>query len=325
MNEKFTEQTQVENNEKKKNLFFYLAAIGAFLFWGTSFAFGKIVSPYPLSPLSITAFRTLIGTITLFLIILISGKLKEWYLEFKKNLWKFLIMGICVYSLAFLMEYWALSYTKASNQAILSNTMVIWVVIINFLVFHHKPKKIFLVGMLFAIIGAILIMISEDLTLSGENILGDLGTLVAYFIWGIYSAFMAKINVNTNSLFSTLSTFLWASIFLVPLSLIKGSYQEICELSLIQWGATLYLGIICGGIAFWLYNLALSNKNISSEYIAFFSLLNPIIGVFAGVILLHEIITPRAIIGILFIISAIFITNKTVGSTDENDSIQKKL
>jgi len=315
----------VEIKKKKTFLLYYLAAIGAFLFWGTSFAFGKIVSPNPLSPLSITAFRTLIGTVTLFLIIFFSGKLKEWLLDFKKNLWKYLIMGICVYSLAFLMEYWALSYTKASNQAILSNTMVIWVVIINFLVFQHKPKKIFLVGMLLAIIGAMLIMLSEDLTFSGEYILGDIGTLIAYLIWGFYSAFMAKINANSNSLFSTLSIFLWATIFLVPLSLINGSYQEICELSLIQWGAALYLGIICGGIAFWLYNLGLSNKNISSEYIAFFSLLNPIIGVFAGMILLDESITPRAIIGILFIISAIFITNMTVGNKDEDDNIQKKI
>ncbi|MHA1560847.1 MAG: DMT family transporter [Promethearchaeota archaeon] len=325
MIEKSQEQSPVEIKEKKKFLLYYLAAIGAFLFWGTSFAFGKIVSPNPLSPLSITAFRTLIGTVTLFLIIFFSGKLKEWLLDFKKNLWKYLIMGICVYSLAFLMEYWSLSYTKASNQAILSNTMVIWVVIINFLVFHHKPKKIFLVGMFLAIIGAILIMISEDLTFNGEYILGDIGTLIAYLIWGFYSAFMAKINVNSNSLYATLSTFLWASIFLVPLSLINGSYQEICELSLIQWGATLYLGIICGGIAFWLYNIGLSNKNISSEYIAFFSLLNPIIGVFSGMILLNEVIPPRAIIGILFIISAIFITNKTVDNMDENDSNQKKI
>ncbi len=249
--------------EKKGNfLIYYLAAIVAFLFWGTSFAFGKVVSPNPLSPLSITAFRTLIGTITLFLIIFFSGKLKEWFLDFKKNLWKYLIMGICVYSLAFLLEYWALSHTKASNQAILSNTMVIWVVIINYFIFHHKPKVIFLVGMLFAIIGAMLIMISDDLSFSGEYILGDIGTLIAYLIWGFYSAFMAKINIKSNSLFSTLSTFLWASIFLVPFSLINGSYQEINKLSLIQWGATLYLGIICGGIAFWLYNLALSNKNI---------------------------------------------------------------
>jgi len=325
MIEKSQELPPVEIKEKKKFLLYYLAAIGAFLFWGTSFAFGKIVSPNPLSPLSITAFRTLIGTVTLFLLIFFSGKLKEWLLDFKKNLWKYLIMGICVYSLAFLMEYWALSYTKASNQAILSNTMVIWVVIINFLVFHHKPKKIFLVGMLLAIIGAMLIMLSEDLTFSGEYILGDIGTLIAYLIWGFYSAFMAKINVNSNSLFATLSTFLWASIFLVPLSLINGSYQEICDLSLIQWGAALYLGIICGGIAFWLYNLGLSNKNISSEYIAFFSLLNPIIGVFSGMILLQEEITPRAIIGILFIISAIFITNKTIGNKDEDDNIQKKI
>ena len=78
----------VEIKKKKTFLLYYLAAIGAFLFWGTSFAFGKIVSPNPLSPLSITAFRTLIGTLTLFLIILFSRKLKEWLLYFKKNLWK---------------------------------------------------------------------------------------------------------------------------------------------------------------------------------------------------------------------------------------------
>ncbi len=297
-------------------IFYYLMAIFAFLIWGSSFALGKIVSPDPLSPIVITTLRTVLGIITLFLLIIFTKSIKEWAKVFRENFWKYLIVGIFFYAFAFIMEYWSLGRTESSNQAVLSNTMTIWVVVMNFIFFKHKTSKIFLLGLALAIFGTLCILISDDLDFSSQNLVGDIGSLVAYLLWGINVAIMAKINANNDPLYSTFSFFICGSFLLIPLSLTQGAFSEILLLSEIQWGVVVFLGVLSGGIAFFLYNLALSNPNISSEYIAIFSFINPIIGIIMGMIIHNEMIQFREIIGIMLILGSIIIANRSVKNAE---------
>ncbi|MCF2141864.1 MAG: DMT family transporter [Candidatus Lokiarchaeota archaeon] len=290
--------------------FSYALALFTFLIWGTSFTAGKFISPTPFSPIIVTFYRTVIGALTIFCILAIKGQLTDWFYSFRKFFWQILAIGVLLYAMAFFMEYWSLSRTESSNQAVLSNTMIFWVVIINTIFYKQKPTKNFLVGLILAISGVMLILISDEFNFSNVTLPGDLGTLVAYFIWGAYSAFTAKINEQMNPLFTTLSVFLSSLILLLPIAIINGGLEAICGLSSINWIALLYLGIFCGGIAFYTYNLALSNKRISSEYIVIFSLINPIIGTIAGVFLLHETLFLREVIGICLILVAITVANK---------------
>jgi drug/metabolite transporter (DMT)-like permease len=295
----------------KPNIFYYLMAVFAFLIWGTSFAFGKLISPHPLNPITISCYRTIIGIITLFLIVFVSKNTSSWLSDFKKNFPKYLAVGVIFYAVSFLLEYWSLSLTRSSNQAILSNTLVIWVVIINLIFFKSRPTKIFLLGLVAAIIGVLLILITDELNFSSETIVGDLGSLIAYVFWGAYSALMAKINTKTEPLFSTLSIFITSLFLVLPITIFSGGITEISNLLLLDWGVLLYLGILCSGIAFWLYNRALSNKNISSEYIAIYSLLNPIIGVLMGILLHGDPLPIRKIIGICLILGSIIVVNRS--------------
>lgn len=290
--------------------FSYTIAVITFLIWGTSFTAGKFVSPDPLSPIIVTFYRTVIGALTIFFILLVSGQLKSWFQSFRKFFLPTLVIGMFLYTFSFFLEYWSLGRTESSNQAVLSNTMIFWVVIINTLVYKQKPTKNFLIGLVLAILGVLLILISDELKFNNETLPGDLGTLAAYFVWGAYSAFTAKINEKTNPLFTTLSVFITSLFSLLPIALLSGGLKEITELDAVNWIALLYLGIFCGGIAFFTYNLALSNKKISSEYIVVFSLINPIIGTVAGVVLLQEILHLREIFGIILVLGAIFIANR---------------
>ncbi|UYP46880.1 hypothetical protein NEF87_003165 [Candidatus Lokiarchaeum ossiferum] len=303
----------------------YLLATLTFVIWGTSFAIGKFVTPSPLSPFNITFFRTVIAALTLFIIIALKGQIKAWFVVFRQEFLKYLIIGVFFYGCGFILEYWALARTEASNQAMLSNTMTFWVVLINFFVFKQQIKKNFIVGLILAFIGVILILLTDEFNFSSATIIGDVGTLIAYIIWGMYSAFTAKMNEKYNPLFSTLSIFISSLILLLPMALIQGGFQEITQMSSINWLALLYLGIICGGIAFWIYNIALSNEQVSSEYIVIFSLLNPIIGVVTGIILLGEGLVIREIIGIIIILSAIVLANCQPNNMDSIEIISAKL
>lgn len=298
------------SSKNKATAFSYFLAAFTFLIWGTSFAAGKFISPDPFSPIVVTFFRTIIGALTIFIIILVKHQIPDWVRSFRKNFWKYLILGMGLYAFAFILEYWSLSRTESSNQAVLSNTMVFWVVIINTLVYKQRPTKNFLIGLVLAMIGVLLILLSDDFQFTNDTLFGDIGTIFAYILWGAYSAFTAKINETTNPLFTTLSIFLTSLISLTPMAIFEGGISKISTLSVINWISLLYLGIVCGGVAFWTYNLALSNKNLSSEYIVVFSLLNPIIGTIAGILLLKEILYIREVIGILFILSAIIIANR---------------
>ncbi len=297
-----------ERGKATRPIVYYFFAIGTFLLWGTSFAFGKIISP-TVSPITITAIRTLIGTISLFLIILISKQLQSWFLIFKTLFWKYVLVGMGLYVFSFILDYWSLERTQSINVAVLSTTMIFWVVGFNLIVFKHRPTIVYIFGLILAMFGVLLILVSEELNFTTATIVGDIATLGTYALWGFYSAIVAKINENVNPLYSTLSTFILASVLLVPLSLILGASSQIVHLSLSQWLSLLYLGVLCGGVAFWMYNKALSSDNISSEYIAIFSLLNPIIGMFSGVMFLNESFTTRQIIGVVLILSSLLLAN----------------
>jgi drug/metabolite transporter (DMT)-like permease len=290
-------------------VFSYGIAIIAYIMWGTSYAFGKSVTPDPLQPMLLSSIQTLIGAIAIFIIILVSKQLKEWFLEFKKNFWKYMGIGITLYAAAFYIEYWSLGHTKASNQAILSNTAVIWMVILNMVVYKQKPSKKLLLGIGISIIGIILILFSEEISFSSGNLVGNLGTLLAYLIWGIYTLIQKKMSEKTNPLYSTLSTLIGASFILIPMSIVEGSFGTLLDLSGKQWVIVSYLGIFCVGVAFWLYNVALSNPRINTNYITSFSLLNPIIGVIMGWLLLEEDLSLREFVGVVFILAALLIIN----------------
>jgi len=131
-------------------------------------------------------------------------------------------------------------------------------------------------------------------------------------------------DISFNMVSICFLVFITSSFIFLPLTIFSGGLSDISVATLFDWGVLLYLGIFCSGIAFWLYNRALSNENISSEYIAIYSLLNPIIGVIMGVLLHGDLIPIRKIIGICLILGAIIIVNRSTYPNAEIEEIQKE-
>jgi drug/metabolite transporter (DMT)-like permease len=161
--------------------------------------------------------------------------------------------------------------------------------------------------MIIGFLGVLLIMLNDNLQFSSTTIIGDLLTLLAFFIWSLYIVFNRKISIKENPQFVTLSVFIWVCFLLVPLSFGFGMVEQIKLLSILDWSVIAYLGIICSGVATLFYTIALSNEEIPSENLVLIGFLIPVIGIFTSSLVLDEEINWRIIVGCIIVIISVFI------------------
>ena len=292
----------------------YLAAFFAIVFWGTTFAVGKLVTPVPLNSISFTMIRTIFGGLVLLLYLGVTHQIQAWIEILKRYRWQLLCLGAFGFTLSYILQYWALSMTTATNQSIISNTQTFWVVILNFIVFHRKPKAIFVIGAILAFIGVILVIFNGELGVTPVTLKGDLLSILTFFSWGAYTTFTKPLSMKEKSIFITSGIIFWAMIFVIPFGVLSNAFVEMQLLTAAEWGIMLYLGVVCVAGSFILWNYALSDKNVHSENIALFTLLNPVVGIFFAVILLGEVITWQIIGGIILIIVGLIIAQHSPNS-----------
>ena len=186
--------------------------------------------PFPFSPIGLTAFRTTAGVLLLLFFLLIKRKLKSFFEIFWHNLLSFIGIGIGLFAIAYLFQYWGLIYTSAINQSIISNTQIFWVVVFNYFIFKQKPKWLFVLGLGIAFIGVLLILLN-DLASTKVYLLGDLISIIAYTLWGGYTAISKSLASRENPLFVTTGIFLAATFFLIPLSYITNGIPNLFQTS----------------------------------------------------------------------------------------------
>ncbi|MEE4566117.1 DMT family transporter [Paenibacillus polymyxa] len=167
-----------------------------------------------------------------------------------------------------------------------------------------KLSKYKICGIALAMIG-VYFLTSVGESSDGKNqLIGNLILIGTGFAWAFYT-FMTRKVVDkyppvTLSFYQTVA----GSIFFIPLALLeKDSWQAPTTGSFML---LMYLGVFCSVIAFLLYNYGLIKLSPSSSV----SLMNlvPIFGVLFSVLLLHETITWRQIIGGLVVILGVLMS-----------------
>jgi drug/metabolite transporter (DMT)-like permease len=289
----------------------YSAGILSVFFWGTAFAVSKFITPEPLNAVVFTALQTAIGTLFFLGYLLIRKEIRPWFQVFKKNLGIFSLLGIVCYSGAYLVQYWGLGLTSAINSSIISNTQTFWVVFLNFLVFKHRPPRIFLVGCVLAFFGIFFVVYTPgvEISLGSQTFKGDIISLFAFILWGAYTSFSQPVSTREKPLYVISSIFVWASVLLIPFLFIPTGIVQIQQLSIIQWGLMFYMGICCASLTLLLWVIALSNPAIPSEYISLISMLAPVIGIVTSVVFLKEELTWYAVVGCLIIAVGVMLGN----------------
>ena len=101
--------------------------------------------------------------------------------------------------------HWSINLTSVANSTVLANAAPIFVTLAAFVMFKERFSRLFLIGLVCAIAGIILLM-GDSLNLGGTNLLGDsLGVITAMF----YAAYILAVG-KLREEFSTATVMAWS-------------------------------------------------------------------------------------------------------------------
>jgi len=284
-----------------KPIDFFLLTLLALL-WSSAF-FNIKIATYSYGPITIAFLRVLLGSITL-LIICFFKKIK--IEAFSKDWLWFAAIGFINLVLPFFLIAYGIQNVQSNLAAILMASTPLSATILGH--FFLKNEKINLLKSLGILLGfsGIIFLFTDRMLFNETNIWSALIILLASTFYVVGGVLTLKISNKSNENF-TASILIWATIFLLPLSLI---FEQPWNLNprLDSTISLIYLGIFSTGISWLLRFYILKNNGLVFQ--AQVAYLIPIFGVILGFLFLKEEITSKVIISLIAVIIGIYIVKK---------------
>jgi len=214
-------------------------------------------------------------------------------------------LGILFFGLFPFLFSWAFVYTNAARGALVLATMPIWTMLLSKALGHEKFSLLSLtaigltlLGLFIALSDKLFLALNDSVTFKGEFIM-----LFAAIAGAIYAVFSRKVLQQIPATTLTPIAMLAGCFILFPFSVANGIDEHVISLTHMQMGLMVYLGIVAGGIAFFLFNWALTRT--TATFNTMFVTLNPIVAIFLGYLFLGEVINANFIIGVLTVFSGL--------------------
>lgn len=270
-----------------------LLLITTAIFWGSGFI-GMEKGLEHFTVFQIMAGRFMIATVLLALIFYKKIKLIN-----KAVLWKGAILGALLY-IAFTLQTFGLVYTTPSKNAFLTALNVIFVPLIAFVIYKRKFDRFEIIAAILAIAGIGFLSLQGSMSINIGDFLSILCAAVFAFDIFYTNMFVKK----EDALALTIIQFLTASLLSVMAVLFMG---EIPTIASIEAGAPIiiYLGVFCTTVAYVCQNIGMKYTNSTKSALILST--EALFGTIFSVIILHEILTGRMIIGCILILVAIIV------------------
>ena len=290
----------------KTNLAYILLVLTT-IFWSGNFIVGKAATIYEIPPFSLNFFRWLFAGI-----ILLPFTFKEIFLKknyIKENIGLFIILGITSITVFNSIVYYSLYFTQVITGVLMISTIPVWIILISSLLKIEKTNIYQIFGILLSLIGVVAIITKSDLeVIKGlEFNKGDLSIIVAMFSWAIFSTLLKKKKLKVSQITLLQVVIIFGLIFLTPIYIIElllGNYIILDK----PFFLTLAYVVIFPGLLsflFWIKGISVIGANRSGIFLH----LMPIFGSVFAIIIFKEKIMFYHLIGAIFIIFGIRISN----------------
>lgn len=297
----------------------WIAYILLGLVWSTSFLWIKI-AVQEIGPFTLVAFRVLFGLLTAGGAALITRV--KWPRD--RGTWlTYAILGITSVAIPFFLITWAEQFIDSAIASILNATVPLFTILIaNYLLHDDRMNLPKVLGILTGFAGVV-ILLSEDLTAGAHNsVIGQAAVVLAAVFYAGSSVYARRKTEHVPGLVRGAAPFFSAvAIMWIAAPALERPFT-IPQLPL-TWVALLWLGALGSGLALilWYYLLHEIGPTRTSSVTYLF----PLGGVILGVLLLQEHLSWQLVVGALFIISGVLVTNwnprghtQTTGSGTEN-------
>ncbi len=202
----------------------------------------------------------------------------------------------------------SLQYTTAARGAISLATIPIQTLIIAAIFGHERLTRAKTIGVSLAFAGILVVFGPEALAADGGDYLfGDGLMFFGAACAALYSVFGRATFGRHGPMFVTVLAMIFGVLALLPLWLAGGATAGMPRLTTNGWLAVLFLGTVGGALQFTLFTWAL--RWLPPTRTVIYLTLNPISAMFLAVLLLGEAVTASLLIGLLFVLGAIFLAN----------------
>ncbi len=273
------------------------------LIWSSAF-FNIKIATESFGPVTIAFLRVFLASIPL----IILCNIKKIKIEvFSKDWYWFALIGFVNLVIPFFFISYGIKDVQSNLAAILmSSTPLTSTILGHYFTKNEKFNLIKTIGVLIGFSG-IVYLFSDNILINENNFYSALLILLGATGYVVGGVLTLKISNKRNENVTT-SICIWASIILLPLTMI---FEQ-------PWNSTpntlsiisvVYLGLVSTGIA-WLLRFSILKKNglIFQSQVSF---LIPIFGIILGYIFLKELITPKIIVSVVLVLVGIYLAKKS--------------
>ncbi len=296
--------------KKSSNFFAYIYLFLTVTFWAGNFIVGKFASFYEIPPFTLNFYRWFFAWLILAPFTIPEILKNKDYIF--KNYKLFLILGITSITIFNSIVYYSLNFTQVISGVLMISTIPVMIIFISSILKIEKTNIFQILGVLFSFIGVLLIITKANLEIlvNLDFNKGDITMVFAMFSWAVYSALLKKqtYQISQLGLLEVIITF--GLIFLIPIYFIE--YQIGFRVNL-EIPFLLILGyvVLFPGLAsfiLWIKGISLIGANRSGIFLH----LMPILSAIMAMIIFNERFMFYHILGGLFILSGIMLSNKKV-------------
>ena len=292
-----------------KHIFYHLTAVMVVVVWGMSFISTKVLIVHGLSAQEIFLFRFLLAYAAVCPI--------SFHRFFARNLKDELYLvggGVLGGSLFFFLQNIALGLTQASNVSfIICMAPLLTAVLTVLSVRTEKVSRGFIYGSIIALLGVGLLIFNGSFILRISP-LGD--------SWAFYSLVIRSLTRKYSPAFITRKIFFYGIITILPTFLFLPSLTNPAVLLDNEvWSNLLFLGVIASSACYLLWNIVV--KQLGTIQASNYLYLNPLATTVGATIFLHEEVTPVAVVGIVLILSGVYLATKNSHPLPQSTTLKK--
>jgi len=282
-------------------------ALIAVVLWGISFVATK-AALRELQPVTLIAVRFAIGNLLLFAML----AARRMPLLPPRREWPVMaLLGFDGIALHTVIQAYGLRETTAVRTGWLIGLSPIWSAILAAIFLRERLGWIKSLGLGIGFAGAVIVVTrgaisGQTLALPGTR--GDLLILASTFNWAIYTVISREPVRRVGSLPAMAAAMLCGWLMLSPWFLATQGWHELSEMSPTGWGATLFLGIGCSGIAYLLWFGAI--ERVDASRVSALLYIEPLVTLASAVVLLHEPVLMSTIVGGLLVLAGVALVQR---------------
>jgi drug/metabolite transporter (DMT)-like permease len=224
-----------------------------------------------------------------------------------------LLVMSCFFSGTLITWAWSLTQTSVANSNLLHNVTPLFTTLMGWLFLRQCFEGRFLLGMVLAISGSILIGLG-DLQVASDNFTGDSLAILS----AVFSAANLLTVEKLRAKFSATTILLWCSFFgtLLTFPIVLLTEDVLFPYSWAGWLAIIAQALVCQvlGQSLQAYNL----KQFSSGFVAVFLLLDPVITAILAWVIFSEQLSPLNWVAFSVVLAGIYLAKYSQGADKVN-------